>query len=86
MFGSENPYIGFTYIDKSKGPSIKGEDVAGLTPAQFKEMPHARFPSSTMAPLDEGPSGSRTSSDRRREDHFVDLARICVTVARSFLI
>ncbi|MBA3461184.1 MAG: hypothetical protein H0T46_14565 [Deltaproteobacteria bacterium] len=54
MFGSKKPYIGFTYIDKTKGPSIKGEDISGLTPAQIKEKLHAKFPSSTMQPLDEG--------------------------------
>jgi hypothetical protein len=54
MFGSKKPYIGFTYIDKTKGPSIKGEDVSGLTPAQIKEKLHAKFPSSTMQPLEPG--------------------------------
>jgi hypothetical protein len=54
MFGSKKPYIGFTYTDKTKGPSIKGEDVSGLTPAQIKEKLHAKFPSSTMQPLEPG--------------------------------
>ena len=54
MFGSKKPYIGFTYIDKTKGPSIKGEDVSGLSPAQIKEKLHAKFPSSTMQPIEDG--------------------------------
>lgn len=54
LFGTKKPYIGFTYIDKSKGPSIKGEDVSGLTTAQIKEKLHAKFPSSTMQPIEEG--------------------------------
>ncbi|HVK75769.1 MAG TPA: hypothetical protein VM734_20705 [Kofleriaceae bacterium] len=54
LFDGKTPYIGFTYVDQSKGNSIKGEQIDGLSPAQIKERLHAAFPSSTMQPIPEG--------------------------------
>ncbi len=54
LFDGKTPYIGFTYVDKSKGNSIKGEPIANLTPDQIKDKLHAKFPRSTMSPIPEG--------------------------------
>jgi len=52
MFDRKTPYVGFTYIDPSKGPSIKGEVVKDLSPADLKAKLASKLPSSTMSPLE----------------------------------
>jgi hypothetical protein len=54
LFGSRKPYIGFTYVDRTKGNSIKGEEIDGLSPEEIKTRLHAKFPSSTMQPIPAG--------------------------------
>ena len=54
LFDQKTPYIGFTYVDRTKGNSIKGENIARLSPAEIKARLHADFPSSTMQPIPEG--------------------------------
>lgn len=54
LFDRKTPYIGFTYVDRSKGNSIKGENIDGLTSAEIKARLHADFPSSTMQPIPAG--------------------------------
>jgi hypothetical protein len=54
LFDGKTPYIGFTYVDPSKGNCIKGEEITGLTDDQIKERLHAKFPSSSMEPIPEG--------------------------------
>ena len=47
-------YIGWTYVDPNKGPCMKGEIVDGLAPDKIKELLHAKFPSSSLEPLEDG--------------------------------
>jgi len=54
LFDGKTPYIGFTYVDPSKGNCIKGEEIAGLSPEELKTRLHADFPSSSMEPIPEG--------------------------------
>lgn len=54
LFDGKTPYIGFTYVDASKGNCIKGEEITGLSDDQIKKLLHADFPSSSMEPIPEG--------------------------------
>jgi hypothetical protein len=47
------PFVGFTYVDRSKGPSIKGVPTAGLTKAEWAQKLRAP-PTHTLQPIPEG--------------------------------
>jgi hypothetical protein len=46
------PYLGYTYMDKVKGPCIKGEATKGLTNEELSKRLQS-FPSSSMEPFPE---------------------------------
>jgi len=48
-----SPFIGFTYIDRSKGPSIKGVPTKGLTEAEWARKLRAA-PRHTLQPIPKG--------------------------------
>jgi hypothetical protein len=54
LFDGKTPYIGFTYVDASKGNCIKGEEITGLSDKAIKKLFSGGFPSSSMEPIPEG--------------------------------
>lgn len=46
------PYLGYTYLDKVKGPCIKGEATKGLSNEELSKRLQS-FPSSSMEPFPE---------------------------------
>jgi len=47
------PFLGFTYVDRSKGNSIKGEPTDGVSPKELSKKLNG-FPGYTMQPIPEG--------------------------------
>jgi hypothetical protein len=69
LFDGKTPYIGFTYVDATKGNSIKGEQIDGLSEAEIKKRLHADFPSSSMQPIPAGhPITLLTADDIKKYD------------------
>jgi hypothetical protein len=55
LFGTKKPVIGFTYVDPSKGNSLKGEIVDDLKGAELKaKLGGGNRPGMTMSPIPEG--------------------------------
>lgn len=67
LFDGTTPYIGFTYVDRTKGNSIKGEDISGLASAEIKAKFQARLPSSTMSPIPAGHPVTPLTTDEIKE-------------------
>lgn len=53
IFGSQEPFIGFTYRDRSKGNSIKGVPAAKLSKAELAEKLKG-VPTHTLQPIPAG--------------------------------